>query len=187
MNTQSPEYVIALTTAWLEQIVIGLNLCPFAKSVHSKGQIRYVVSKATTSEKLEEELKTELETLNVASSEIIETVLLIHPYVLINFLDYNDFLSIADGLVSQCGLEGILQIASFHPDYQFSNTSSTDIENNTNRSPFPMLHLLREESIERAVRSIPDAADIFEVNITTLQKLGIEKLEQIQKNLLRNI
>ncbi len=167
------ETVIATTRTWLERAVIGLNLCPFAKAVHVKEQIRYVVSAATTPEELLADLVRELEVLAEASAEKIDTTLLIHPQVLGDFLDYNDFLDLADGALEELQLDGILQIASFHPDYQFDGTEPDDIENFSNRAPYPTLHLLREDSIEQAVAAFPDAADIYERNIETLKKLGV--------------
>lgn len=164
--------VIADTVEWLEKAVIGLNLCPFAKAVHVKAQIRYVVSAATTPEALLEDLVKELETLAEASPEKIETTLLVHPQVLGDFMDYNDFLDVADAAVEELQLDGILQVASFHPDYQFDETHIDDIENYSNRAPYPTLHLLREDSIDAAVAAFPDAGDIYERNIETLKALG---------------
>jgi hypothetical protein len=166
--------IIALTTAWIEKAVIGLNLCPFAKAVHVKKQIRYVVSDATTPEQLLATLMDELQLLSDTSPEAVDTTLLIHPYVLNDFLDYNEFLDVADTAVEDMDLEGELQVASFHPQYQFADSGPDDIENYTNRSPYPTLHLLREDSIERAVEAFPDAAEIFEKNIDTVRELGID-------------
>jgi uncharacterized protein len=164
--------VIADTVEWLEKAVIGLNLCPFAKAVHVKEQIRYVVSAATTPDELLADLVRELETLAEASPEKTETTLLIHPQVLGDFMDYNDFLDVADSAVEELQLDGILQVASFHPDYQFDETHIDDIENFSNRAPYPTLHLLREDSIDAAVAAFPDAGDIYERNIETLKALG---------------
>ncbi|WP_051155336.1 DUF1415 domain-containing protein [Noviherbaspirillum massiliense] len=172
--SHDPDEVIVTTRAWLEKAVIGLNLCPFAKAVHVKQQVRYVVSNAQTPEALREDLVRELETLAQANAKDIDTTLLIHPSVLLDFLDYNDFLDIADETLSELGLEGQLQVASFHPRYQFAGTAQDDIENYTNRSPYPILHLLREDSIERAVESFPDASEIYEKNIATMRRLGHE-------------
>lgn len=166
------EEIIAETQAWLEKAVIGLNLCPFAKAVHVKKQIRYVVSAAQTPEALLEELIVELQDLAAADPEEIDTTLLIHPGTLTDFLDYNDFLDVADATVEDLKLDGEIQVASFHPQYQFADTRPDDIDNYSNRSPYPTLHLLREDSIERAVEAFPDAADIFEKNIETLRALG---------------
>lgn len=164
--------VIAATRDWLEKAVIGLGLCPFAKAVHAKGQIRYVASAAQTAEALVEDLMAELRALEAADPAAVDTTLLIHPGVLADFEDYNDFLDIADALLDELELSGVIQIASFHPQYRFDGTMRDAIENYTNRSPYPMLHLLREESVEKAVTTYPDVADIPEKNIETMNKLG---------------
>jgi uncharacterized protein len=166
------EEVVAATRDWLERAVIGLKLCPFAKTVHLKKQIRYAVSAAQTPEDLLADLVAELRTLQAADPGEIDTALLVHPRVLGDFLDYNDFLELADAAVSGEGLEGEIQVASFHPHYQFAGTQPEDIENYSNRSPYPMLHLLREASIARAVAAFPEAGEIFERNIETLRRLG---------------
>lgn len=166
--------IIARTRHWLEAAVIGLNLCPFAKPVYTKDLIRYAVSQAETPEELLRELIDELWDLAAADPAQIETTLLIHPAVLTDFLEYNDFFVVADAAVDDLDLRGILQIASFHPHYQFARTAPDAIENYTNRSPYPMLHLLREASVERAVQSIPDPAEIYEKNIATLRQLGLK-------------
>lgn len=171
--------IIAATEVWLERAVIGLNLCPFAKSVHVKKQIRYVVSQAETPEDLQQELVRELEHLAEANPETLDTTLFIHPWVLTDFYDFNDFLDVADQTVIDLELDGILQIANLHPDYQFADSEPNDIENYTNRSPYPTLHLLREESIDRAVDAFPDAASIYERNMETMRKLGREGWRQL--------
>ncbi len=168
----SAEQTIAATRTWVERAVIGLNLCPFAKAVQVKGLVRYVASAAVTVEQLAEELTRELLLLQAAAPDEIDTTLLIHPGVLTDFYDYNDFLGAADDILAGLGLEGELQIASFHPDYQFADTAPDAIENHTNRSPYPTLHLLRESSLDAAVAAFPDAADIFEKNIETMRRLG---------------
>jgi uncharacterized protein len=140
--------------------------------VHIRQQIRYVVSPASDIESLLFDLARELQVLANTPEDLIDTTLLIHPEVLNSFLDYNDFLELADQLLEQHGYSGIFQIASFHPEYQFAGTVADAIENHTNRSPFPMLHLLRESSIERAVDAFPDAAEIYEKNIVTMKRLG---------------
>jgi hypothetical protein len=165
---------IAATKQWLETAVIGLNLCPFAKAVHARNQIRYVVSRAKTPDILLIDLFGELRTLAAADPDEIDTTLLIHPRVLEDFLDYNQFLEIAEAAVVAIKLGGVIQIASFHPEYQFAGTKPDDIENYTNRSPYPTLQLLREASVERAVEAFPDAAEIYEKNIGTMRRLGIE-------------
>jgi hypothetical protein len=174
------DQIIAATENWLEKAVIGLNLCPFAKAVHVKKQVRYVVSNATTPEALLETLMDELQNLSDADPEDIDTTLLIHPFVLNDFLDYNEFLDVADAAVEDMQLDGELQVASFHPQYQFADTDINDIENYTNRSPYPILQLLREESIERAVAAFPEASEIFEKNIETMEKLGHEGWDELE-------
>ena len=166
--------VIAATRDWLEKAVIGLGLCPFAKAVHARGQIRYVVSPAQSPDALVEDLMEELRALDAADPAAVDTTLLIHPGVLSDFEDYNDFLDIADALLDELELSGVIQIASFHPQYRFEGTMRDAIENYTNRSPYPMLHLLREDSVEKAVTTYPDVADIPEKNIETLNRLGHE-------------
>ena len=168
------ETAIAATRIWLEKAVIGLNLCPFAKAVHVKQQIRYVVSQACTVEELLEDLMIELRFLATVDAEVVETSLLIHPQVLTDFLDYNDFLEVADVALEEVELDGELQIASMHPQYQFADTEPDDITNYTNRSPYPTLHLLREVSIDEAVAAFPEAEMIFEKNIETMKRLGHE-------------
>lgn len=176
MNQQE---IIANTQHWLEKAVIGLNLCPFAKAVVVKQQVRYVVSEATEPAQLLEELQRELEHLAEANPEKLDTTLLIHPAVLQDFYDFNDFLDVADALLEDLELDGILQIASFHPDYQFADSMPDDIENYSNRAPYPCLHLLREDSIERAVEAVPDAANIYERNMQTLRELGLEGWQKL--------
>jgi hypothetical protein len=166
--------IIHETQDWLIKAVIGLNLCPFAKAVHVKEQIKYVVSEATTVEQLLEDLAQELEFLAEVSREKTDTTLLIHPEVLNDFLDYNDFLELADQLLEDLDLDGELQIASFHPQYQFAGTEIDDVTNFTNRSPYPTLHLIREESIDEAVKAFPEAEAIFETNMQTMEKLGTD-------------
>jgi hypothetical protein len=173
-NARTTEDFIAVTRTWVEKAVIGLNLCPFAKAVHVKGQIRYAVSLAQSHEELLEALMRELELLAQPDPEKIDTTLLIHPHALTDFLDFNDFLGVADAVLEDLELDGIIQVASFHPRYQFAGTAPDDIDNFTNRSPYPTLHLLREASIERAVETFPDTASIFEKNIETLRRLGLE-------------
>lgn len=168
----SDDAVITATREWLERAVIGLNLCPFAKAVHVKRQIRMVVSHAETDEALLADLMHELALLASADSNDIETTLLIHPRVLGDFLDYNDFLDLADAAVEEMNLDGELQVASFHPHYQFADSAADDISNYSNRSPYPTLHLLREASVERAVAAFPEAERIYQTNIETLQRLG---------------
>jgi hypothetical protein len=168
----SDELIIAHTRAWIEKAVIGLNLCPFAKAVYVKEQIRYVVSPAQDTDQLLADLERELRFLHASDPARIDTTLLIHPQVLQDFLDYNDFLGVADAVLEALSLDGDIQIASFHPDYRFAGTAPDDIENFTNRSPYPILHLLREESIDRAVAAFPEAETIYEKNMEMLRRLG---------------
>jgi hypothetical protein len=157
---------------WLERAVIGLNLCPFAKAVHVKGQIHYVVSLATEPQELLQDLARELKALASMDPEGRDTTLLMAPLCLSDFLDFNDFLAEADRTLLDLDLDGMLQIASFHPDFQFAGTTADDITNFTNRAPYPTLHLLREASIDRAVEAFPEAETIFEKNMQTLAQMG---------------
>lgn len=166
--------VLADTQAWLERAVIGLNLCPFAKAVVAKGQVHMAVSAARDADGVEADLRRELQDLLALDAEQRDTTLLVLPHALADFLDFNDFLDRADAVLDALDPEGDIQIASFHPDYQFAGTRADDITNYTNRSPYPTLHLLREDSVERAVDAVPDAADIFERNMARLRALGRE-------------
>jgi hypothetical protein len=168
----SEEKILAATRHWLEKAVIGLNLCPFAKAVYVKNQVRLVVSRARHADDLLEELDRELDLLVATPADEIDTTLLIHATLFEDFLDFNDFLEVADGVVEEHALEGVIQLASFHPRFQFDGTEPDDISNYTNRAPFAMLHLLREASVEKAVEAFPEAEAIFEENIKTLEKLG---------------
>jgi hypothetical protein len=164
--------VIAATRCWLERAVIGLNLCPFARAPFVQQRLHFRVSSARSEDALLDHLREELQALHAADPLTRETTLLIHPGVLSDFLDYNDFLDTADAAVLALGLEGELQIASFHPDYCFADTAADAIENYTNRSPYPTLHLLRESSVERAVETMADTDEIYRRNIETLRHLG---------------
>ena len=164
---------------WLERAVIGLNLCPFAKAVYTKNQVRIVVSDASTERALLEELGEEMALLRDTPAEQVDTTLLVHPQVLQDFLDYNDFLDDADALVEALELDGVLQVASFHPDYQFAGTEPDDAENLTNRAPYPILHLLREDSVDRAVEAYPEPDSIIERNVATMQELGPEGFRKL--------
>jgi len=166
--------VIEQTRAWVRRAVIGLNLCPFARGVEAKNQIRYVVSDAAEPEALLAALVEELQRLADTDPEVVDTTLLIHPHVMQDFRDFNDFLELADAAVEELGLDGVLQVASFHPQFQFADTDPDDITNATNRSPYPTLHLLREDSVDRAVAAFPAAEAIFENNMRTLEKIGLE-------------
>jgi uncharacterized protein len=164
---------VASTRAWIEQAVIGLNLCPFAKAVYAKDQIRYAVSDAETTAGLRDDLAQELHALAQADPGVIDTTLLIHPNVLTEFDDYNTFLDVVDATIKALDLAGVLQVATFHPGYRFAGTAPDDVTNNTNRSPYPMLHLLREASMDLAVAALPEARMIYQRNIETMRRLGV--------------
>ena len=170
--SMTDEEVLGKTRHWLEAVVIGLNLCPFAKAVYVKKQVRLVVSHARHADDLLEELDRELDLLVATPAEEIDTTLLIHPTLFEDFLDFNDFLEVAEGVVDEHELEGVVQLVSFHPQFQFDGTEPDAISNYTNRAPFAILHLLREDSVERAVVAFPQTDAIFEQNIATLEKLG---------------
>ncbi len=173
------EEAIATTVAWLELVVIGLNLCPFAKAIHVKKQIRYGVSNARESDALLADLKRELSLLNETEPHLIESTLLILSEALTEFSSYNHFLDLCYLLLEEMNLDGVVQIASFHPEYQFADTDFEDVTNCTNRSPYPMLHLLREESVTRAVDAFPDSDLIYERNIATVRSLGKAKMDAL--------
>ena len=166
------DQVLQKTRHWLEKAVIGLNLCPFAKAVYVKNQVRLVVSHARHADDLLEELDRELDLLVATPAEQIDTTLLIHPTLFEDFLDFNDFLEVAEGVVDEHELEGVVQLASFHPQFQFDDTEPDDMGNYTNRAPFACLHLLRESSVEKAVAAFPEVDTIFKHNIATMEKLG---------------
>lgn len=171
--------VIAATTAWLEKVVIGLNLCPFAKAIHVKKQIRFAVSFAVDADSLLADFKRELGRLVATDPEEIESTLIIHPNVLTEFLEYNDFLGICDRQLEGMELDGIVQVASFHPAYQFAGTKPGDVTNFTNRSPYPTLHLLREASVSRAVDTFPNVDGIYKANMVTLRKIGTAQMKAV--------
>jgi hypothetical protein len=171
-RAESAEHVISATRTWLEKAVIGLQLCPFAASPHRSDRVRYRVSEQRSNAGLLTELSHELQCLLDADPLSCETTLLIHPQMLADFRQHNDFLDECDGVLTELGFEGQLQIASFHPAYRFAGTGAHDIENYTNRSPYPMLHLLREASVARAVAGFPGIDDIGTQNIQTLRRLG---------------
>ncbi|TBR13354.1 DUF1415 domain-containing protein [Rugosibacter aromaticivorans] len=164
---------IAATKRWLERAVIGLNLCPFAKTVHVKRLVRYAVSSAQTSDALLDDLERELRTLVAAKPENVDTTLLILPYALAKFTDFADFLDLVEIALKVQGLTGVIQVASFHPQYRFADAEADDIRNFTNRSPYPIFHLLREESLARAIQAFPNPAVIYEQNMATLRALGL--------------
>jgi hypothetical protein len=173
-DAPAADEIIANTQTWLERAVIGLNLCPFAKSVFVKKQVRYALTGASTADELLAELEHELNLLAETDPAELDTTLLIHPQAMTDFLDFHFFLGEVDALIRNLDYEGIFQIASLHPQYEFAGSEPDDIANFTNRSPYPTLHLLRESSIDRAVAAFPDAEAIFERNIETMERLGHE-------------
>jgi len=166
--------IIAATRRWIERAVIGLELCPFARAPFVQQRVRIRVSHARDAQALAADLQVEAELLASGDPAQMETTLLVHPHVFADFLDYNDFLDVADAVLAELELEGVLQVASFHPRYQFADAEPDAVENCSNRSPFPTLHLLRESSIERAVELMPDNDAIYRRNIQTLRTLGHE-------------
>ena len=178
-NTPEPEVIIARTRCWVERAVVALNLCPFASKPVEREQVRYVVSTAEDEETLLADVQQELEMLRDSDPSLIETTVLIHPWVLTDFHDYNDFLGVVDVLLDHSGYNGIFQVASLHPDYQFADTDPDDAENYTNRSPYPVLHLLREELLEKAILSYARPDKIPERNIRTMEKLGADKMREM--------
>lgn len=178
------EYIIESVQNWVEAFIVDLNLCPFAKREVAKNRIRYVATKATTEEQLLSALAVELELLSKSTS--IETTLLVHADVLGDFHDYNQFLDIADGLLQEMNFNGVFQIASFHPQYQFAGTQASDVENYTNRSPFPILHILREDSLEHAIAEHADVDQIPIRNIALMNDIGEENLNALLGHCLKN-
>ena len=182
----SAAHAITETRAWVERAVIGLNLCPFAKAVQVKGQVRYVVCASAEPEALLSALIDELHALANCEPSETDTTLLIHPAALTDFLDFNDFLAVVDDTLDDLGYAGTLQVASFHPQFQFADTGVGDVSNATNRSPYPTLHILREASIDRAVAAFPDPETIFEANIQTLENLGADGWAALQAQCRRD-
>ncbi|HEX5739212.1 MAG TPA: DUF1415 domain-containing protein [Hydrogenophaga sp.] len=169
------EQVLADTRHWLEKAVIGLNLCPFARSVYVKNQVRIVVSQARHLDAFLDDLDRELDLLVNTPADEIDTTLLVHPTLFPHFDVFNDFQNVVDDVVAEHELEGVIQVAHFHPAFQFEGTEADDVTNFTNRAPYPVLHLLREESVERAVASEGgDAEAIVERNLKTLRDLGAD-------------
>ncbi len=184
-NPSDTETIIARTRCWIERVVVELNVCPFARKPYEGGQIRYLVSAADSPEDLLADVQTELELLRSTDAAEVETTVLIHPYVLNDFFDYNDFLGIVDALIDDGGYEGEFQVASLHPHYQFAGTQPDDAENYTNRSPYPILHLLREAELARAIAGYARPDKIPERNIRTLEKLGATRMREILDECLR--
>jgi uncharacterized protein len=178
----STDDIIAGTRRWLERAVIGLNLCPFAEGAYRGGRVRFHVSEQRSASGLLTEFRAELALLCRADPGQCETTLVIHPWVLSDFIEYNDFLGVCEAVIAEDGLEGELQVASFHPLYQFAGTGPRDIENYTNRSPYPMLHILREASVERAIAAVADADEIYRRNFRTLRELGLAGWQRLWRD-----
>ncbi len=176
----SLQQAVTETKAWISRAVVGLNLCPFARAVLVKNQIRCVATDAADAEALLVRLCDEMHFLAEADPAQIDTTLLVHPHAMTDFLDFNDFLEIADAALEELGYAGVLQVAAFHPQFQFADTAPDDVGNATNRSPYPTLHLLREDSVARAVDAFPDPEAIFESNIRTLEQLGSQGWAELQ-------
>lgn len=176
-TTSGNDKIINATRRWVESVVVDLNLCPFAKKVLLDRRIRFCVSAANTEEELLDALQLELKLLDCDRS--VETTLLIHPNVLQDFERYNQFLECADLLLARLNLEGVYQVASFHPDYRFAGTGPDDAGNYTNRSPYPLLHLLREASLDRALTGFSGADQIPRRNIALMESLGQDKLNAL--------
>jgi hypothetical protein len=173
------ETVLKLTKQWIETFVLGLNLCPFARHPYKNGKIRYVVFEGVDIEHLTETLVREIAYLEQSPPSVVETSLVILKEALSDFDEYLDYLEVTEFVLNELELAGVFQIASFHPDYQFEGTEPEDAENYTNRSPFPMIHILREDSVTRAVEAYPEVGNIPEQNIATMNKLGVDKIKQM--------
>jgi hypothetical protein len=182
-NSIDPNAITRSIENWVNKMVIGYQLCPFAANEWRNGRVRISVSQAETSNELLQHLRDEIE--RIIKNENIETTLVVHPYVLTEFDDFNDFLDLTDQLVETLHLNGVLQWASFHPDYQFANSEPTDPENYTNRSPYPVLQILREESLSRAIDRHPDIDQVPIDNMELMREIGCEKLEIILKECIR--
>lgn len=176
--------VIKTVRRWVDTVVVELNLCPFVKRELINNKVRFITTNADTEEHLLEVLQTELESLS--KDVAVETTLLIHPEVLEDFYDYNEFLNLADNLLVEMNLEGVYQIASFHPNYQFGGTDPNDVGNYTNRSPYPMLHLLREDSLTKAIEKYPDVGQIPLRNVELMNSLGQDKLSEIMRGCFKD-
>lgn len=178
-NQHEADEIEQIARRWVEKIVIGLNLCPFAKGVYAKQQVRFAVTAAIQPDDLLAELEHETTILLDTDPVGLDTTLLIHPLSMLNFLDYHFFVGEADAALARMELKGVFQIAGFHPDYCFARTDPDDMANHTNRSPHPMLQLLRESSVDRAVTAFPDASEIFAGNVQKLRALGLEEFRKL--------
>jgi uncharacterized protein len=181
----SHNHVIDTTKLWVERFVIGLNLCPFARHPFRTDKIKYIVFDGDNQEKLTEKLVMEINHLLETTPSVLETTLIILPDMLADFDEYLDYLEISEFILSELELEGLVQVASFHPDYQFEGTEPDDVENYTNRSPFPILHLLREDSVERAIEAFPEVGDIPAQNIETMKTLGLDHVKKMLNDITR--
>lgn len=186
MDSLTQQQVANETRCWVEQMVIGQNLCPFARKPYEAGQVRFIVSSAKDEESLLVDFQQEVDLLQQSDIKDIETTVLIHPYVLQDFIQYNNFLDVIDHYLELAGLQGIYQVASLHPDYQFADVAADDISNYTNRSPYPVLHILREESVARAIESYVRPDKIPERNIRKLNELGLDMIVEILQGCKRN-
>ncbi|MDH4375457.1 MAG: DUF1415 domain-containing protein [Ramlibacter sp.] len=172
MENHGEDLVVSRTRRWLTHAVVGLNLCPFAKAVMAKGQVHYAVTPATGWSDLLAALEQEVDGLMACAPELRDTSLLIAPQALPDFFEFNGFIGEAERLLARRELEGVLQLAHFHPQFEFAGADPDDIAHFTNRSPYPTLHLLRADSITRAVQAFPDASAIYDTNIATLRRMG---------------
>lgn len=186
MNGSAATLAVAETNAWLDRVVIGLELCPFAKAARGKGRTRVVCTEATDPEMLRVAFCEEVRLLAAAAPADVETTLLVHPFVLQDFDDYNDFLDVADAALEALGCTGVFQVASFHPSYRFAGSDADDLSNATNRSPHPTLQLLREDSVSAAAEAFPDSAEIYEANIARMLALGPQGWEALQAECRRD-
>ncbi len=179
-HTRTDEQIIALTRSWVDHAVVGLNLCPFANAVLRKNQVVFRVSHAHSPDALWQDFLESIESLLSTPAATVDTLLLIHPWALTDFLEFNEFVGDAEALLAEHGLEGVLQVASFHPDYQFADAPADDPTNHTNHAPFPTLHLLREDSLDKAIAAMPDTDAIVERNLETMRRLGHEGWRALQ-------
>jgi hypothetical protein len=175
----SEDPVIAITRRWIDKVVVGLGLCPFAEPSISSGRFRMTVCGTRDLQVLCKALIDELMFLQTDSGRKIDSVLLIHPHALNDFEQYNDFLDLCDQILADLSLVGEFQLASFHPQYRFAGSAAEDLGNYTNRSPYPALHVLRESSVARAVGEHPGTESIPENNVRRLETLGKQAIEAI--------
>ncbi|WP_029407102.1 DUF1415 domain-containing protein [Thiomicrorhabdus sp. Milos-T2] len=185
-NPNNNQAILNDVNQWLDKVVIGLNLCPFASQPYKNQQIRFTISHCDSDACLLEDLQNELNLLAETKAESIETTLLIVPNMLQDFYDYNDFLEYVDALIEDNQWQGIFQVATFHPNYQFGGTEPEDTENLTNRAPYPILHLLREASLEKAIEHYPNPEEIPEQNIETVSNLTLQQKSVLFPHIFKN-